>query len=267
MAEYVESSDSYGNSINAGKTGGNHPHPGQALLSERGETEKTVSLNCGSSTLTCSKIVGARQYSIDTINPLENPLNVGKVTFTGPDNVTQEGIRRFPDDGGIYTATYTLKPGLNTIAVRGTGTIGVKKTDMSCPATCNTINNAPFTQEVSITMQVYGVDIKTQPLPIIFIDEKGYLEKEQTITYTIEPLKSDYKAMTAYVMIFIRTEILSRPSPPRPKARARPPSPGGSSSTSPASMKRRSSLNYGSRSGDQRRQDKTSRCPGAGARG
>jgi len=191
---YTYEADQYGNSINAGKTGSTISVKAKLYSLVEEETTKDVSISCASGTLTCNKIVGTRQYSTTT-------------DYFGP-SVTFDGISGLDQGDGNYMSNYTLKPGVNTLAINGTGGLSVISTNMACPSTCKPAY-LMLTQTDFTTVRVYGVEVKTQPLPIMFINEKGYLEREQTITYTIEPLASDYKAMNAYVMIYKDGDVIA----------------------------------------------------------
>jgi len=182
--EYVYPSDPDGNNINAGKTGAAISVQARISFLREGEMEKEVTLSCPGGPLTCTKVVGNRQYLVDT------GFQSSSVTFDG-----QGGV---PRGNGIYGSTYVLKGGLNQIAVRGEGTIGIRKTRVICPSTCNTVDE-DLKESGTTTMPVYGVDIGVDPIPIILVDVDGYALEEPEITYHIYP--SDYKALTALVMI------------------------------------------------------------------
>ena len=188
FATYTYPADQYGNSINAGKTGTTILVQAKLSYMLENWTTKDVSIGC----LTCSKVVGTRQYTTTT------DFQSSQVTFSGTAGTDQ--------GGGVYTANYTLKPGLNTITIDGTATVPVRRTYMACPDTCNTVTE-PLTQTASATMQVYGVDIQTSPVPIILVDTNGYATQDYTLNYTITP--AAYQAGTAYVMIYKDNEIIA----------------------------------------------------------
>ncbi|MEW6215506.1 MAG: hypothetical protein AB1478_09960, partial [Nitrospirota bacterium] len=184
VIQYIYPADPYGNNINAGKTGTTIPVMAKIFYLREGETEIDETLQCNGSTMTCTKIAGNRQYSIDT------NFKSSTVTFTGQAGASQ--------GNGIYTSTYTLSPGLNDISINATATIGTRKSNNSCSG-CRTVNE-DITKNVSTTMRVYGVDIQIDPVPIILIDENGYTKQDYSITYAINP--SEYQALTAYAMIY-----------------------------------------------------------------
>ncbi len=191
MTSYAYSSDVYGNNINAGKTGTTVPVTASMHYFLEKWAMKDVA--CGSGT--CSKVVGTRQYETTT-------------DFTDP-SMTFGGMPGIAQGGGVYAANYQLPAGKNEITVKGTATITVKNTHMSCPNGCNTVDE-PLTQSDTTTMTVYGVTVQTQPIPMLLVNESGYLSKDQAITYTIEPITSDYKAMTAYTMIYKDGNIVAQ---------------------------------------------------------
>ena len=104
------------------------------------------------------------------------------LTFSGP-IVEVSGISR---GNGIFTADYPLAKGLNPISIISTATI-------STPA-------GPLTKTASANMFAYGVEIETQPIPLMMINDSGFLSSAQTITYTITP--PEYQASTAFVLIY-----------------------------------------------------------------
>lgn len=191
MTSYVYTADMYGNNINAGKTGTTVPV--KASMHYFLEKWAMKEVPCGSDP--CSKVAGIRSY--ETTTDFTNPsMTFGETAGT-------------PQGPGIYTANYRLQAGKNEIPVKGTATITVKNTHMNCPDVCTTVNE-PLTQSDTSILTVYGVMVQTQPIPILLIDQNGYLSSSQTITYTIEPLSSDYSAMTAYVMIYKDGEIVAQ---------------------------------------------------------
>jgi hypothetical protein len=187
--EHVYPADSYGNNIDAGKVGTKIPLTARTYYLREGETEKEVTLTCEGSEgnqaiLTCSVIVGNRQYSIDT------KFNSSSMTFDGHEGTSQ--------DNGIYTSIYTLKPGLNKIVIEGTAAIGIKRKYLGCPSTCETRDES-LERSGSTTIQVYGVEVQIDPIPVILVDENGYTTKDHMISYTINP--PEYRALTSFVII------------------------------------------------------------------
>jgi hypothetical protein len=191
MTSYAYSSDVYGNNIDAGKTGTTVPVTASMHYFLEKWTMKDVA--CGSGT--CAKVVGTRHY--ETTTDLTDP----SMTFGGMPGIAQ--------GGGVYAANYQLQAGKNVITVKGTATITVKNTHMSCPNGCNTVDE-PLTQSDTTTMTVFGVTVQTQPIPMLLVNDSGYLSKEQTITYTIEPLSSDYQALSAYTFIYKDGSIVAQ---------------------------------------------------------
>ncbi len=193
MTNYAYTSDLHGNNINAGKTGTTIPVTASMYYDLEKWGWKDVT--CGNGT--CSKVVGIRQWETSTDFTPDSFMTFGTTAGTSL-------------GGGVYTVpSYTLKPGKNEIKVKGTGTITVKNTHMSCPNGCTTANE-PLTETGTATMIVYGVEVKTQPIPLLLVNESGYLSSDQVITYTIEPLSSDYNAITAYTFIYKDDSIIAQ---------------------------------------------------------
>lgn len=182
----VVSCDQYGNSINAGKTNSTIPVSAKIYFVREGEQTITETLSCSGNPLSCPKVVGNTTYFTDT------NFTSASVSFSGV-----EGNR----EGGVFTANYELQPGKNLVDVDVSAAITVARSMNTC-AGCNTNTAFDDTIKGKGFLTVYGVNVTTQPIPMLLVDESGYLSKDQTITYTIEPLDSDYKAMTAYVMIY-----------------------------------------------------------------
>ena len=190
---YTYPSDQYGNSINAGKVDTKITLQAKLYALLEDETEKDVTVPCGTGNFTCKKVVGTRQYA--TTTEITNP----SVTFSGAAGTAL--------GGGVFKADHTLKPGLNTIPINGTATVRGRVTDISCPGACSTTSqNIPLSAD-PITMQVYGVDIQVEPVPIIRVDTSGRTEHDYTVSYTITP--QEYKAGTAYVMIYKNKDIIA----------------------------------------------------------
>ena len=191
MTSYAYSSDVYGNNIDAGKTGTTVPVTASIHYFLEKWTMKDVA--CGSGR--CAKVVGTRHYETTT-------------DFTDP-SMTFGGMPGIAQGGGVFAANYQVQAGKNVITVKGTATITVKNTHMSCPNGCNTVDE-PLTQSDTTTMTIYGVTVQTQPIPMLLVNDSGYLSKEQTIIYTIEPLSSDYQALNAYTFIYKDGSIVAQ---------------------------------------------------------
>ena len=148
------------------------------------EEEKDETLSCSDGTVTRPRIAGSRQYYVDA------KFTEAALTFSG--------IEGTPQGGGIYTTMYTLSAGLNTVTIEGRAGITQRRSILSCTG-CST-STETITRSSVATMEVYGVDIQVEPIPVILVDGNGYAKQDYTISYTITP--SGYKAMTAYVMIY-----------------------------------------------------------------
>jgi len=177
---YTYPVDIYGNNINAGNVGASIPVAARIYYLREGETQKQISTSCSTS---CNKIVGDRTFSIDT-----NFATSG-ITFAG-----QEGVSK---GGGLFTGTYTLQPGVNTIQLVGKAGIDRNLTQL-CPA-CAAVSQH-LANQVTTAITVYGVDIQIEPQPFIVVDPDGYSLKDQVISYSITPV--EYQAGTAYVILY-----------------------------------------------------------------
>jgi hypothetical protein len=184
---YTYATDQYGNNIVSGKTGSTIPVQAKMYSLVEGEALKDKSFACSTGTITCSAITGNRQYDTTT------EYTSASVLFSG--------ITGTAEGDGIYTADYTLKSGVNTITIEGTGTLDVQSTT-ACPE-CSTVTT-PLTQTDTTTMTVYGVDIQFSTIPVILVDQDGYAEQDYSITYTITP--SEYTAGNVYTVIYKNNE-------------------------------------------------------------
>ncbi len=102
----------------------------------------------------------------------------GSLTFSGPTTDVQG-----TDQGnGVFIADYPLAKGVNNIVITGTA------------------NDSFGSKTATQTMTAYGVDIATQALPLLLVNDQGYLNRDLIITYAITP--AEYKASTASVMIY-----------------------------------------------------------------
>jgi len=187
----VYRADKNGENITAGKVGATIPLRARIYFLREGETEKTVTIECEGNVGECTKIVGSKVYSEDTV------FQEASVTFGDAPG------KEDPAGNGIYSAQYTLKAGLNTVTITGSATAALNKhktiTDCDGPEMiCNTVVEE-VTGEATATMEVYGVDIQVPDKLLILADEKGYTKEDYIITYTIVP--AEYQAATAYVVI------------------------------------------------------------------
>ncbi|ACM21656.1 hypothetical protein Geob_3313 [Geotalea daltonii FRC-32] len=188
---YSKPVDSAGNNIYAGKAGTAVPLKARVFYLREGEKEILETLNC-SGPRTCTKIVGNRQYRIDT------NFKSATVTFGG-----QPGVNL---GGGLYRGLYTLAPGLNNVAVSATATVSGRKTYSICQL-CNVIQTVDFTATTGINIPVYGVKIVSKTPTRAFLDIKGYSYNDVKAAYSIEP--ADYKAGSAYVVITKNGETIA----------------------------------------------------------
>ncbi len=182
LIEYVYPADPYGNNINAGKVGASIPLRARISFQREKETEKEFTFTCSGETILCKKVIGAREYYIDT------SFKTAWVTF---DDRTGA-----PVDRGIYKMDYTLKSGINDIQVNGSASIDRRRT-IVCPS-CVT-STETLSRSDSTIIRVYGVDVKVDPPPAILLDENGYATRDYAVRYTVVP--AEYQALTAFVMI------------------------------------------------------------------
>ncbi len=185
---YVYPVDEHGNNINAGKVGSKISIQAKMYFLKESETDYTGTF-CDPQ-ITCKKVAGARSYDATTA------FSSSFVNFGG-----QAGVNA---GNGLFTADYILGPGLNKITVTGGATIQANRTDI-CPA-CQTAIHV-ISQNRNVVMELYGMDIKIDPIPVILINEVGYSRNDCRITYTISPV--DYKASAAYVFIYKDGEVIA----------------------------------------------------------
>ena len=175
--------DTNGRNINAGKVGSSIPVQARINFLREGSTRKDYSIDCGSGGFTCSKIVGDRSYNTET------NFDSASVTFAD-----QAGS----DQGkGVFSASYTLKPGRNTVTIDGTAAISVTRT-IVCPA-CAT-DTQKITRNAAMEMELYGVDIEIPTDFTVFTDNNGYTKADTSFKYTITP--AEYLASSAFVQIY-----------------------------------------------------------------
>lgn len=187
----VHPADKYGRNINAGAVGSTLELRARMYFLREGETTKEIDIPCEGNTGKCTKIVGSKEYSEDTL------FQTASVTF-GDESDTE------PEANGIFSAQYTLKAGVNTINIHGTATAATKKkwTQTGCDGAnmiCNPMETDLTDTTGTVQMTVYGVAITTDPKVLIPIDEFGFTIADVPITYTIAP--SEYQAATAYMVI------------------------------------------------------------------
>ncbi len=201
IVQYTYPSDPYGNNIDAGSPGSKIPLKARMYyLVEKG-MDVDVTLNCGGSTRTCPRTVGARQYEVVT------EFKDAALTFSG--------IEGIPQGGGIYTALYTLQPGLNTIEIQGSASMEQTRSIAGC-ATCNISDTVTLTDSATATMEVYGVEIGLQQPPVILIDSLGFTKEDYAINYTITP--AEYRAYSGYLIIYKdKTPVEYIPIEPEPE--------------------------------------------------
>lgn len=193
--------DETGRIINAGRAGGTVPIRAKLYYLREGETLASASVDCSGSTLTCNKISGSGGFAIDSIDPGSNSLNVGTVAFG---NVPGTRLPESAENRGLFVADYPLEPGVNKVVITGTGTVGVQSTTMTCPSTCSTSSNSPFTSSAYKVIELYGVGIQLQNIPTLQINKAGELDQPLTVSYDINP--PQYRAGTAHVVVYRQEE-------------------------------------------------------------
>jgi len=200
VLQYTYPADPYGNNIDAGSPGSKIPLKARMYyLVEKG-TNVDVTINCGSDTKVCPRTVGSRQYEVVT------GFKDATVTFSG-----MEGT---PEGKGIYTAMYTLQPGLNTIEIQGSASMEQTRAVPICPD-CEE-RTETITQTAAATMEVYGVEVEIQPLPVVLLNELGFIREDYRINYTITP--PQYRAYSGYLIIYKdKTAVEYIPIEPEPE--------------------------------------------------
>lgn len=183
--------DTFGNNINAARSGSNVPLMGRTYALKENATTANVTGSCG---VSCNKIVGARTFT-ETTDFITSGLIFSSVDNSGA-TIDQNGQ---PQGNGIFTLSYTLKPGVNTIALKGSATMARDRTVL-CP-TCSTIHeNIPL--DSTSTMTIFGIDIimpKVSDL-VVTTDNNGYSLNDLIVQYTINP--PEYKAQIADVVLY-----------------------------------------------------------------
>gem|GEM_PF-3342795 len=184
IVQYTYPSDPYGNNIDAGS-------PGEEILLkarmyylvEKG-MNVDVTLNCDGNTKTCPKTVGSRQYEVVT------DFTEAALRFSGIEG-TAEGK-------GIYTAMYTLQPGLNIIEIQSSASIEQERAIANC-SKCSR-KTETITQTATATMEVYGVEVDIQPLPVVLLNQLGFVKEDYRINYRITP--PQYRAYSGYLVLY-----------------------------------------------------------------
>lgn len=193
IVTYTYPADYNGNNIDAGKVGTIIPVTAKMFYLKEGEKEITETLQCADNTsLTCTKIVGTRGYSV-TMDFVSASL-----TFDGQPGTLQ--------GEGIYTGQHTLTAGLNNITIEGTATVGIRKSANTCEGGCKIIEDSPETESASAILEVYGVGVTLNTPGRVFINEDGYSLNDLKIDYTIEP--SDYKPLSVALLVYKGTELI-----------------------------------------------------------
>ncbi|MBW2120334.1 MAG: hypothetical protein JRH07_00610, partial [Deltaproteobacteria bacterium] len=190
LIKSIHPTDPDGNNINAGRVGSSIPVMARLYLLRETEKEQDVLWPCGPGPSEhCYKVVGTRQYYIDTA------FDSASVRFDG-----QQGS---PEGEGIYRAMYELTdPGKKTITIHGEATKTIRESIIDlCWAGaqgCSIVDTA-LSLSGDMTIEVFGVEIQTEPVLIVPVDQEGYTTDDYPITYTILP--PEYKALTANVVI------------------------------------------------------------------
>jgi len=134
----------------------------------------------------CPKIVGARQYGIDT------NFESAQVSASGQPCIYL--------GAGRFKCQYKVSKGLNTIAIDGTAGIKRPKYDNHCPS-CGALISETVSRDADETMTVYGVEVGLElgPESFILVDGQGYSVKDYTLTAQISP--PEYQAESAFIVI------------------------------------------------------------------
>lgn len=190
---YVYPADAYGNNINAAKAGTAIPVQAKLYFLKENPALIEETFNCDSGSLTCKKIAGAREYVTTT-------------DFTSS-SVTFGGVAGESQGEGVFTSSYTLKPGLNYIQITGSAGIGIQYTDNTCTGGCSGVLNRTLTLDGVTAMEVYGVDVDLKIPKMVQVTKEGYSSNDLILEYTIAP--AEYLAMRAAVLIYKGSELVA----------------------------------------------------------
>jgi len=184
---YLYEVDTLGNNITAARSGSQVPLKARLYALRENATHQDVVKSCDGAT--CSKIIGNRTFTNTT-----DFVSSG-VTFSTADSGNQAAQTA---GQGLFTGSYTLKPGVNTITVKGSATIVRDRTEV-CPDCSVVHQNLNLTAET--TMKVFGVDISVPKTPLqVTTDANGYSLNDLVLSYTIAP--AEYTAQIAHVLLF-----------------------------------------------------------------
>ncbi|MGA1875149.1 MAG: transglutaminase-like domain-containing protein [bacterium] len=201
--------DAQGKSIFGVAPGTSLPLTANLILQKEEEVNKQSTVSCGGQERPCNRIAGETKISFDNTYDYHK----AKVLFNGIEGEL-ETIAYDPDQGpkyGEYTHDYRVKPGINTVNIKATAQIKVKKTAINCSGlpVCS-IEEEDIQKDANFSLTFYGVEIKdllirdrwadgNGPAPVIIVDEQGYTERDYVVSYRITP--PEYHEHTSYAVI------------------------------------------------------------------
>jgi hypothetical protein len=106
------------------------------------EMQREFTFTCGKDVIRCNKVIGTREYYVDT------DFKTASVTFGGDEGATAE-------EWDISRKLY-LKTRMNDIQVNASASVNTRKT-----AVCPAVHYIQYLSlSTSMTIQVYGVEIQ-----------------------------------------------------------------------------------------------------------
>lgn len=182
----VYPTDAYGTNIYGMPTGKNISLYARAYYLRENEKNGT---ECNE---TCTKIVGSREYYIDT-------------DFTSSE-VKISGLPCVPQQAGTYLCTHKITSGVNSITFDAKAAVNRQYYNNNCakdpPECSNVLSNRVVELATSTTMTLYGVDaqVGAGTNGDLLVDKDGFSLKDYKITSSIKP--AEYQAHTAFVQIY-----------------------------------------------------------------
>ncbi|MBU0673193.1 MAG: hypothetical protein KJ950_00960 [Proteobacteria bacterium] len=202
----ISLTDQFGNTINASKVGTTMKMEARMyLVTELEQVEKRTVLCPSSGTDICLVPLGTREYRIDTW------FESASVNFDGQE-VTDHANGLFSIDDYLVGEI----PGKKTVTITGNATKKINRVfdDCKTPSACFVDKVKYPLQEVTITKDVYAVDIELPKTEyIIPINKDSYATADTEINYTIQP--AEYTSGTAMVEISKKVAGKEKPEPVR----------------------------------------------------
>jgi len=187
---YTYPVDSSGNNINAARSGSNIPLSARTYAVR----ENTTRVDVSACNIVCSKITGSRTFTTTTDFVTSDLTFKASNASGGTTDITGRS-----QGNGMFGGVYAIKPGINTIAIKGDVSMAQDRTQV-CPD-CTTIHeNINLINSTSMT--VYGVDIAMPSATdlLVVTDARGYSQNDLVVPFTIFP--AEYKAQISYVVLY-----------------------------------------------------------------